>query len=183
MKALFLAAGAAIFLAAYPACAGVMTIGGSFAEGCYKYAQARVATLDAVSTCDRAFSDQALTSDDQFATYVNRGIVKMHRREYTGAQADFNRAGAMNPKRSEPWLNMGVLQFKQGNSRAAIALFDKALSLGTDVPEVAYYGRGLAHEDVGDLKAAYADLRRAVELRPKWADPARELARYQVRRQ
>ena len=182
MRALFLAAGAAVFLAPHPASAGVMTIGGSFAEGCYKYAQGRVGTLDAVVTCDRVFSDQALTSDDQFATYVNRGNVKMHRREYSGAQADFDRAGAMNPKRGEPWLNMGVLQFKQGNSRSAISLFDKALSLGTDEPEVAYYGRGLAHEDIGDLKAAYADLRKALELRPKWIDPARELARYQVRR-
>jgi tetratricopeptide (TPR) repeat protein len=182
MRAFFLAAGAAVFAAPLPASAGVMTIGGSFAEGCYKYADARVATLDAVATCDRAFSEQALSFEDEFATYVNRGIVKMHRGEYTGALADFDRAGAMNPKRSEPWLNIGVLQFRQGDSRAAIASFDKALALGTDVPAVAYYGRGLAHEDLGNLKAAYADLRKAVELRPRWSEPARDLARYQVRR-
>jgi tetratricopeptide (TPR) repeat protein len=159
-----------------------LTIGGSFAEGCYRHAEARAGTLDALATCDRAFTDQALSFDDEFATYVNRGIVKMHRREFSGAQADFDRAGAMNPRRGEPWLNMGVLQFKQGRSRAAISLFDKALALGTDAPEVAYFGRGLAHEDIGDLKSAYADLRRAVELKPRWSDPARELARYQVRR-
>jgi len=108
--------------------------------------------------------------------------VKMHRREFSGAQADFDKAGALNPKRGEPWLNMGVLQFKQGNSRAAIALFDKALELGTGEPEIAYFGRGLAHEDVGDLRSAYADLRRAAELRPNWSQPAQELVRYQVRR-
>lgn len=180
MRASFLAAGAAVLIAATPASAGVMTVGGSFAEGCYKFAESRVATLDAVATCNRAFSDQALSSEDEFATYVNRGIVKMHRGEFNGAQADFDRAGAMAPKRGEPWLNMGVLQFKQGNSRAAITLFDKALTLGTDAPEVAYFGRGLAHEDLGDLKSAYADLRRAVELKPRWRDPARELARYRV---
>ena len=182
MRAFFLAVGAAVFAAPLPASAGVMTIGGSFAEGCYKYADARVATLDAVATCDRAFSEQALSFEDEFATYVNRGIVKMHRGENSGALADFGRAGAMNPKRSEPWLNIGVLQFRQGDSRAAISSFDKALALGTDVPAVAYYGRGLAHEDMGNLKAAYADLRKAVELRPRWSDPARDLARYQVRR-
>ena len=181
MRAFFLAAGAAVFFAAFPASAGVMTIGGSFAEGCYKYADARVATLDAVATCDRAFSEQALSFEDEFATYVNRGIVKMHRGEYTGALADFGRAGAMNPKRSEPWLNIGVLQFRQGDSRAAISSFDKALALGTDVPAVAYYGRGLAQEDMGNLKAAYADLRKAVELRPRWSDPARHLELSQMR--
>jgi len=180
MRASFLAA-AAIF-AASSASASVLTVGGSFAEGCYRFAQSRVGTQEAVSTCDRAFTEQALTSEDQFATYVNRGIVKMHRREFSGAQADFDKAGALNPKRGEPWLNMGVLQFKQGNSRAAIALFDKALELGTGEPEIAYFGRGLAHEDVGDLKSAYADLRRAAELRPNWSQPAQELVRYQVRR-
>jgi len=181
MKAFFLAT-AAILVAASPASASVLTVGGSYAEGCYRYAESRVGTLDALATCDRAFTDQALSADDEFATYVNRGIVKMHRGEFNGAQADFERAGAMDAERGEPWLNMGVLRIKQGNSRDAISMFDKALALGTDVPEVAYYGRALAHEDVGDLKAAYADLRKAVELRPKWREPARELARYQVRR-
>ena len=180
MKASFLAAAA--ILSATSASASILTVGGSFAESCFRFAESRVGTLEALSTCDRAFTEQALSAEDEFATYVNRGIVKMHRREFSGAQADFDRAGALKPKRGEPWLNMGVLKFKQGNSRAAIALFDKALELGTDEPEVAYFGRGLAHEDIGDLKSAYADLRRAAELRPRWSQPAQELARYQVRR-
>ena len=50
------------------------------------------------------------------------------------------------------------------------------------MPEIAYYGRGLAHEDVGNVKAAYDDLQRAVALKPKWDAPAKDLARYQVRR-
>lgn len=182
MKAYVLAAGAALFAAALPASAGVMTIGGSFAEGCFHHAESRVGTLDALMTCNRALTEQALSFDDEFATFVNRGIVKMHRGEFNGSQADFDRAIAMDPKRGEPWLNMGVLRLKQGDSAGAIPLFDKALALGTDMPEVAYYARALAHEDSGDLKAAYADLRKAVELRPKWNEAARELARYQVRR-
>jgi tetratricopeptide (TPR) repeat protein len=179
MKALFLAAATAI--AAFPASAAVLTVGGSFAEGCYHLAQSRAGTVDALATCDRAFT-QVLSRDDEFATYVNRGIVKMHRGEFTGAQADFDKAAGMIPTRGEPWLNLGVLQIKQGNSRAAIPMFDKALTLGTDSPQIAYYARGLAHEDVGDLRSAYADLRRANELSPRWREPARELARYQVRR-
>lgn len=181
MRASFLAV-AAILIAASPASAGVLTVGGSFAEGCYRFAEDHVTTLTALTTCDRAFTDEALSFDDEFATYVNRGIVKMHRGELNGAQADFGRAAAMNPKRGEPWLNMGVLRFKQGDSAGAIPLYDKALALGTDSPEVAYYGRALAHEDVGNIKAAYADLKKAVSLRPRWSEPAKELARYQVRR-
>lgn len=182
MKALFLAAGAVALGAATPAIAGVTIVGGSFAEGCFQSAQSSVGTLQALQTCDRAFSDQVLSFDDEFATHVNRGIVRMHRREYASAQKDFDSAVAMKPQRGEPYLNMGVLQLRQGNSRGAIPLFDKALALGTDDPEIAFYARGLAHEDAGNLKAAYDDLKRAVALSPKWAEAARELARYQVRR-
>ena len=181
MRALFLAASAAALTATVPASAGVMTLGGSFAEGCYTFAETHNATYEALATCDRALKEQALSSEDEFATYVNRGIIRMTRRDYPSAQADFDRAVRLDPNRGEAWLNMGVLRFKQGDSKGAIPLFDKALKLGTDAPEVAHFGRALAREDLGDLKAAYADLQRAVTLRPNWRDPARELARYQIR--
>jgi tetratricopeptide (TPR) repeat protein len=88
----------------------------------------------------------------------------------------------MDPARSEPWLNLATLRLKQGKSAEALPLFTRAIELGIEEPEFAYFGRGLAHEDVGNLKAAYADLRRAAELSPTWSEPAKELARYQVRR-
>ncbi len=89
---------------------------------------------------------------------------------------------AMNPNRSEPYMNMAILQLRNGKSAEAVPLFSKAIELGTELPEVAYYGRALANEDVGNVKAAYADLQRATSLKPKWDAPARDLARYQVRR-
>lgn len=181
MRALFLAASAAAMTAALPAYASVLTVGGSLAEGCYNFAEMHNATYEALATCDRAFEEQALSQEDEFATYVNRGIVRMTRRDWANAQADFSRAAAIYPARGEPWLNMAVLRLKQGDSKSAIPLFDKALQLGTDAPEVGYYGRALAHEDVGDLKSAYSDLQRASQLRPSWNQVRRELARYQVR--
>jgi len=77
---------------------------------------------------------------------------------------------------------MAIMRFKQGKSAEALPLFSKAIELGTEVPEIAYYGRGLAHENVGNVKAAYDDLQRAVSLKPNWEAPAKDLARYQVRR-
>jgi Flp pilus assembly protein TadD len=182
MRALFLAAGAALFVAPLPASAGIMTIGGSFAEGCFKAAEQHNTTLESLSTCDRAFTDQALSAEDRLATHVNRGIVRMLRNDFAPAQSDFDTAMQMNPKRSEPYLNMAILQFRQGRSADAVPLFSKAIELGTEMPEVAYYGRGLANEDVGNVRAAYADLRRAASLKPGWDAPRRDLARYQVRR-
>jgi len=181
MKALVLAVSAVALCTALPAQAGIMVIGGSYAEGCFKAAEQSNATLESIGTCDRAFSEQSLSAEDELATYVNRGILRMLRSNYSGADTDFASATAMDPRRAEPWLNMGILRFKQGNSAEARALFSKAIELGTDAPEIAYYGRGLANEELGNLKSAYVDLRKAVELRPNWREPARELARYQVR--
>ena len=184
MKARVLAASAAALFATLPASASpsVMTLGGSFAEGCFEAAKNRNASMDTLRTCDYAIAGQPLNFEDRLATYVNRGILRMMRNNFTGAEADFVAATAMNPARSEPWLNLATLRLKQGRSAEALPLFTKAIDLGIEEPEIAYYGRGLAHEDVGDLKGAYADLRRAAELRPTWGEPARELARYQVRR-
>ena len=183
MKAIVLAATATATIVAFPASAQVRAYGGSFAEGCYKASAAPLATLDAVTTCDRALQRETLSLDDQFAVYVDRGIVKMARDNFVDAQADFGAAVAMSPRRPEGWLNMAILRLRQGNGAAALPLFDKAIQLGTDVPEVAYYGRGLAYEDVGNIPAAYADLRHAAMLRPGWAEPTRDLARYRVRNQ
>lgn len=182
MKALVLAAGAVACSLAYPASAGISVLDGSFAEGCFKAAEQRNVTLESMNTCDRAFSDQALSDEDRLATHVNRGIVSMLRSDYGRAETDFNAAMQMNPQRSEPYLNMAILQLRTGHSEAAVPLFSKAIELGTELPEVAYYGRGLAQEDVGNVKAAYADLKQAVQLKPAWDAPRRDLARYKVSR-
>ena len=182
MKALVLVVSAAALFAALPAHAGIMVIsGGSYAEGCYKAAEQSNATLESLGTCDRAFSEQTMSSEDELATHVNRGILRMQRSNFVGADSDFTTATVMDPNRAEPWLNLGILRFKQGNVAEARVLFSKAIELGTDMPEIAYYGRGLANEELGNLKSAYVDLQKAAELRPQWREPARELARYQVR--
>ena len=183
MKALVLAVSAAAASATLPASASpsVMTIGGSFAEGCFEAAKKRNASMDTLRTCDYAIAAQPLTPKDTLATYVNRGILRMIRKDYTGAQADFTAATTMDPTRSEPWMNLAYLRLKQGRSAEALPLFSRAIELGTEVPELAYFGRGLAQEDLGNIKAAYMDLRQAAELRPTWNEPARELARFQVR--
>lgn len=183
MKALVLAVSAvALTTTALPASAGIMTIGGSYAEGCYSAAEQHSATLESLMTCDRAFSEQSLTPEDELATYVNRGILRMIRSDFNRASEDFGAAIEMDPNRSEPYLNMAILKFKQGQSADALPLFSKALELGTQKPEIAFYGRGLAHEDLGNVRAAYDDLQRAVSLKPEWNAPAKDLARYQVRR-
>jgi tetratricopeptide (TPR) repeat protein len=182
MKALLLSAAAALLIGVAPAQAGNFTIGSSFGEACYRAAENRDVSLSAREACDRALStDEVLSQYDRAGTYVNRGILFMHMGHLDRANQDYDRALAIDPRLAEAWLNKGIAQMKAGNGRAALELAARSIELRTNRPAIAYYIRGLAHEQTGNIKAAYADLTRARALAPKWRDPAIELARYQVR--
>ncbi len=181
MKAVMLAAAAAVLTGTAPASASVLTMGSSYAESCYRSAESRIVRRSALDACDNALASEALMIDDRVGTLVNRGILRMIGGNLAGANRDFDDALALDATEPEAWLNKGIAQMKAGNSQAAVTMIDKAIQLKTTRPQVAYYARGLAHEDTGNLKAAYADLRRAQELAPDWREPMVELARYQVR--
>ncbi len=60
-------------------------------------------------------------------------------------------------------------------------MFDTALEKKTRRPELAYYGRAVANELTGQVRAAYEDYRQASRLDPNWKDPKAELARFSVK--
>jgi tetratricopeptide (TPR) repeat protein len=182
MKALFVAAVVASTLPLHPASASIVTVVGSFAQSCYQAAAARASTDVNLALCDRALAEQPLDDRDRLATFVNRGILKMARGDLAGARKDYNRAAIIDSGEAEVWLNMGVLRYTQGNSADAIRMFERAIRQRTRSPAFAYYGRGLAHEDRGNLKSAYADYLRARALKPDWPEPRNELQRFAVRR-
>ena len=182
MKALLLSAGCLLLFGTGPAEAGNFSIGSSFAEACFRAAEAQDMSLTAREACDRALSaDGAMSAYDRAGTYVNRGILFMRMGHLDRANLDFDRALAIDSRLSEAWLNKGIAQMKAGNGRAALELAARSIELRTRRPAIAYYIRGLAHEQTGNFRAAYADLTRARALAPKWQDPALELARYQLR--
>jgi tetratricopeptide (TPR) repeat protein len=163
-----------------PSSAMAISLGDSNARNCYEAAEAREASAANLAVCDAAFND-GLDRRDTVATHVNRGILKLIRHDYAAAETDFDAALALNPAQAEAHLNKGISVYQRGDSAGAVALMNKAISLETSRPAVAYYARGVAREDVGDIRGAYADLSRARELAPRWAEPQKELARYQVR--
>jgi len=48
--------------------------------------------------------------------------------------------------------------------------------------EKAYFNRALAREAAGDVKGAYLDYVKALQLKPEWAPAVKELARFEVRK-
>jgi tetratricopeptide (TPR) repeat protein len=181
MKAFMLAASAAMLVGIAPAHASVLTMGNSYAESCYRSAEARITSLSALDACDHALASEALMIPDRVGTLVNRGILRMISGKLDAANRDFDDALALDASEPEAWLNKAIAQMNGGNSQAALELVNKAIALNPGKPHIAYFVRGLAHEDTGNLKAAYADLQRARELAPKWSEPVVELARYQVK--
>ena len=63
-----------------------------------------------------------------------------------------------------------------------LADLNKGIGLGVEEPAKAYYNRALAYEGLDDVKSAYFDYQKAVELSPGWDAPKQELTRFHVAR-
>jgi tetratricopeptide (TPR) repeat protein len=182
MRALVLSAAGvlAVALPALPATASVLTFGGPLSFNCYKAAEAADSRESSVEGCSRALQEEGLDARDTAATLVNRGILYAMQNHYASADADYSRAAELAPNLSEIWLNRAYLKLRENRPGDALPLLDRGMQLGAQRPAVAYLARGLAHEQLGDLHAAYSDLTRARDLEPAWNLPGQYLARYEV---
>jgi tetratricopeptide (TPR) repeat protein len=181
MRSHFLFAAAAL-LAATPAAGAVSVIGNSAARSCYLAAETRGSpTIGVLRFCDDALRQDALGEDELVATLVNRGILKARLGKLDEAISDYDAALSRDPDEPEAYLNKGfaLLHLSESGEQAK-PLFDSALEKKTRRPELAYYGRGVAHELSGEVRAAYQDYRQASRIDPKWRQPQVELARFRV---
>ena len=91
-----------------------------------------------------------------------------------------DRGQVLQPDMGEAYINRGGSLVGQKRYMEALLDIDKGLTLNPEEPEKAYYNRALANEGLDDIKAAYFDYLRAVELAPQWDIPKRELLRFSV---
>ena len=182
MRSLPLALGAlsAALLGTQAIAGATINVSSSAAKNCYQSAEARARSQAAIAQCSAALASDLLNRDERVATFVNRGIVLMLANRAPEAIRDFDNALKLDATEAEAYLNKGLTQYRIGNSADAQVLASRALELRTKKPAVAYYVRALASEDRGNVRAAYADLQRAVEIDPSWSEPATQLQRYRV---
>lgn len=162
--------------------AAVTVIGGGMAHACSEAALDGLSALKYEAICTMALDSELLSLRDRAGTYVNRGVLKLRRKEFASAQFDFNRAIETKPDLGDAYVNRGAAAVGAKRYADGLADLNKALELGVDEPEKVYYNRALAFEGLDDLKAAYFDYKKAVELKPGWEMPAKELARFTVER-
>jgi Tfp pilus assembly protein PilF len=115
---------------------------------------------------------EAVRLDPEAALYRNTlGVVFLH---YLGkpaeAQAEFEKALAIDPSYAEAQTNLGIALSEQGRWADAVAAYRKALSMPIyPTPEIAYANLGWAYLNLEKLKEAEEAYRTAVQLQPKFA--------------
>ena len=183
-KALSLAAICAATLLTHAGAAGATSqiIGNGSTRECSDAATGGRSDSRAVLACTVALELETLTFRDRARTLVNRGVLQMRQGQYVAARADFDQASRLDPQMGEAYVNRGATFVGEERWREGVSEIDKGLSMGVKDPERAWYNRALAHEGLGDLNAAYRDYSRAAELKPDWAAPKTELARFTVKR-
>jgi tetratricopeptide (TPR) repeat protein len=158
----------------------VLTLGGPLASVCYRSALAQDGRSFAIEGCTRALNEESLARPDRAATFVNRGIVYMSAGRYSEADADFDTALNLRQNLPDGWLNKGFLRLRKGDGRDALAMIQRGIDAGAGRQALAIFARGVAYEQMGDFRSAYADLRRAQQLEPGWALPNEYLATYRL---
>lgn len=181
MRTLTVAAGiASILLPLSTAGAAVLSVGGPLSKNCYEAALAQDTRDQAVAGCTRALLEEPLAKRDRAATLVNRGILQMTRGKDAFADADFDAALQVDGDLPDAWLNKGFLRLRRGDGRSALPLLQSGIDRGARRQALAIFARGVAYEQMGQFSSAYADLKRAHELEPRWSMPTEYLANYRA---
>lgn len=180
MKLILVAAMVGAAAPLFAAKAAILTLGGPMSQLCYQSAVGEDGRSSAVESCNRALAEESLSTRDKASTYVNRGIVLMSAARFDEADQDFDMALKLEQNLPDVWLNKGFLRLRQGDGRDALVLIQRAIDQGASNKALALFGRGVAHEQMGDVRAAYADLTRAHALAPHWILPRDYLSRYRV---
>jgi len=136
------------------------------------------------------------------ASYNNRGVLHFEAANYDDALADFTEAVQLDNTLTFAHINRGNIFNLREQWAQAISAFDRAIELGIqprpgragetiESPQAsearavrelarAHFNRGIAHENLEQLREAYRDYLRASELAPEWEEPRRELERFEV---
>lgn len=192
-RVLALAGGAvSLGLAGSASATEVTFIGGSYAELCSTLAHnvddvksveltgSRMA-VPPIAICTLAINEEAGAPTDKAGSYNNRGVLHFDAGNFAAALADFDQAIRIADTLAAAHVNRGYTLVAMRRWEDSLDSFDRGITLGAPDPARAYFNRGIAYEESGNVRAAYYDYLKASELAPEWEEPKQELARFSVR--
>ena len=107
--------------------------------------------------------------------WMNYGLTKMGRGDFSGAKADFEHAALLVPNYSVLEINRGVVEGQLGDQVSAEAHFKRALALNPDANAHYFYARWLVKR--GRVAEALPHLRASLAMSPGYADAQELLAK------
>jgi tetratricopeptide (TPR) repeat protein len=168
-----------LVFAAGQANAVTVVLGGGLSVECYHTAE-NGDPNEAFEVCSRALRDPNMTVRDRAATYINRSVIRLRVRDYSGAVTDADQAITRWPSLSEAYVNRGAALINLNRPRDAMKELDQAIGMGMDKMHLAYYNRAMAKEMMQDVRGAYGDLRKVMELAPNYTLASEQLKRFQI---
>lgn len=181
----------ALLLAILPLAANsqMLFVEGGYAETCARAAQQAddpdkiVLTgsrlgLSPLEICTRAIDE---SGENRAVSYNNRGVLYFAMGDFDAAIDDFDQAIALRESVGQFHINKGLALVREQRWQDSIAAFDRGITLGGDKLDEAYYNRGIANEETGNITRAYYDYKAAADLNPSWEAPRDELKRFSVR--
>ncbi len=127
-------------------------------------AQAAAARGDSAEALSRYLRILAATPDDMVAL-IGAGRAALDVGDTNAAAGFFSRADVLDPKNGQVKAGLAGTMLANGNARAALRLFNEAVSLGVNQADIAA-DRGLAYDLRGAPKRAQADYGLALRTRP-----------------
>ncbi len=160
--------------------ASVTVLGANFAHDCFMAAKYSAPNGSGLEACSRSIDTEALDRRDLAGTYVNRGVLYMEQGAFKAAEHDFDQALGLMPTLGEAMVNLGGAMIGERRYAEGVAEITRGLGQTPEEPEKAFYNRALGYEGLDDMKSAYFDYLKASQIKPGWAPPTAELARFTV---
>ena len=174
-------AGAIASMLALQADAAVTVLGNNtLARSCYEAAEFGGDPQNGIETCTFAVEHEPLSATDKAATYINRGILQSRSGKADQALSDYNIGLAIDGNLGEGYVDRGSTYIVLQRYDDALADINKGIEMGAKRPQIAYYDRAIVKEALGDIRGAYEDYKKAVELAPDFSLASEQLSRFKV---
>lgn len=160
--------------------AAVTVLGNGLGASCFQAAEFGVDPKSSIETCTLAIQQEPLSRTDRAATYVNRGILRSQVGDQSGALADYNAGISMDANHGEGYIDRGATYIVLQRYDDALNDLNKGIAMGAHKPHIAYYDRAIVDEAMGNVRAAYQDYKKAVELQPDFSLASEQLTRFKV---
>lgn len=120
--------------------------------------------------------------DTLFEVYKNIGNILVKRRDFDGAEENYNKAYTLNQRSDALFINFGTLEIQRDHFDKAKEHFTAALELNPN-NDKAWTGLALAHNQFSDFELAWANIENALEIAPQNRTAVQICANWAVRDQ